>query len=107
METCTEDEMLAAIQVGQRVWFGGERIGYTVQARNARWIICTKPFAARKTVLYSIIDTKEKLRGPDDLVFGGGYETKEQCEANLERLVNDSMGLSTYRSTTLCIHRTR
>jgi len=89
-----EEEMLQGIKVGWRVWFKGERIGYTVQARSPRYIICTKPFPLRKTVLYTIIDTVEKVRGRDNMVFGRGYETREQCERNLSDLECTDMEVS-------------
>lgn len=82
-ETRTEDEVLASIKVGDRVWFTEEKRPYTVQARNARYIVCTKPFPPKKTVIYTIIDTQEKVRGPDNLVFSTGYETREMCEYSL------------------------
>ena len=90
----SEEEVLDGIKVGWRVWFQGERIGYTVQARSPRYIVCTKPFPLRKTVLYTVIDTIEKVRGRDNMVFGRGYETREQCEENLSDLDAGDMEVS-------------
>ena len=39
-----------------------------------------------KTVLYTIVDFKENKRGRENLIFGLGAETKEDCEKMLERL---------------------
>lgn len=74
------------ILVGSKVKFHKEKQRYTVQASDERFAICTKPMNALKTVLYTIIDFKENRRGPENLVFGFGAETKEQCEEMLERL---------------------
>ena len=82
-DTRTEDEVLASIKVDDKVWFEEGKYPFTVQARNRRYIVCTRPFYAKKTVLYTIIDTVEKYRGPDNLVFSLGYETREDCERSL------------------------
>lgn len=71
---------------GSRIWFEGERMPYTVQARSERYLVCTKPFAPRKTVIYTVVDLKEKVRGTENLVFCAGFETKELCEEAIERL---------------------
>lgn len=64
-----------------KVYFHGEKLPYTVQAvsTSGRWAVCTKPFAARRTVIYSVVDLERKLRGIDNH-FGYGYETKRQCK---------------------------
>lgn len=82
------------IPVGSKVKFQSERLRYTVQASDERFAICTKPFNLMKsftnkkhcTVLYSIIDFDEDVRGPENLVFGMGAETRKQCEEMLDRL---------------------
>lgn len=74
------------LAVGSRVKFRSEVQRYTVQASDERFAICTKPFNPRRTVLYSIIDFVEGVRGPEDLVFGMGAETRQQCEEMLDRL---------------------
>jgi len=71
---------------GWRVRFAEERNGYTVQARSERYIVCTKPFPLHKTVLYTVIDLVEQVRGTEGRVFGGGAETREQCEEMIDRL---------------------
>lgn len=72
-------ETAAGLEVGDKVWFQGERQGYTVRARNDRYVICTKPFNARRTVLYSVIDCELGVRGTDNC-YGIGYETQEQID---------------------------
>jgi hypothetical protein len=76
------------LKKGDKVWFPGEKQGYTVRARNDRYAICTKPFNPRKTVLYTIIDFKQQIRGTENLIFCMGFETDKQCEEALERLIN-------------------
>jgi len=85
------------IKVGDKVYLPNEKYPYTVQARDERFIICTKPFNLKRTVLYFIIDLVRKVRGADNMVFGFGYETKEQCEENLKRLQSGHMEVS-YRN---------
>jgi len=74
------------LQVGSKIKFSDEHGRYTVQASNERFAICTKPFNFRHTVFYTIIDFQENIRGPENLVFGFGAETREQCEEMLARL---------------------
>ena len=78
-------ELLAA-KVGDKVRFVEEKQAYTVQARGERFLICTKPFNPRRTVLYTVIDLEQQVRGTENLIFGMGAETREQCEHMLERL---------------------
>lgn len=70
-----------ALHVGDRVQFTGEtyRVWWTVKAvsTDGRWAILTKPFNARRTVLYTIVDFDDGVRGPDDCA-GLGYESDEQ-----------------------------
>jgi hypothetical protein len=74
------------VPVGAKMWFKGEKQGYTVQASNVAFVVLTKPFNARKTVLYCIVDWERNMRGPEDLIFSRGAETREECEEMLERL---------------------
>lgn len=71
---------------GQKIWFAREKRPYTVQCFSDRFVICTKPFNPKRTVLYTIIDLKRKVRGTEDLIFCMGFETKELCQEALERL---------------------
>lgn len=68
-----------AMAVGDKVKFAAEKMPYTVRAvsSDGRWVICTKPFNPRRTVLYTVIDFDSNLRGPDN--YGSlGYESPEQ-----------------------------
>lgn len=75
-------------KVGDKIWFAEEVQGYTVRARNNRFIICTKPFNPKRTVLYTIIDLEREVRGPCNMIFGPGFETDEQIEGAMQRLQN-------------------
>lgn len=73
-------------KVGDKIKFKEERLLYTIRARNEDYLICTKPFNPRHTVLYCIVDLKKQIRGPENLVFGAGAETDEECSQMLSRV---------------------
>lgn len=83
-------DALKTCPVGTRIWFQREKRPYRVRARSFRHLVCTKPFNPRRTVLYTIVDLAEGIRGPENLVFGMGAETDEDCKAMLERLNDPS-----------------
>ncbi len=82
------------VEVGTRIKFFSEKKAYTVQASNRFFSVCTKPFNAKKTVIYSVIDWYNQIRGTENLIFGFGAETKEQCEEMLDRLTNAESDIS-------------
>jgi hypothetical protein len=53
-----------------RLKFDGERMSYTVQAGNDRYLVCTKPFNLKKTYYYTIVDVQEMRRGAINLILG-------------------------------------
>lgn len=79
-------EELKTAPLKTRIWFEGEKQGYTVRARSERYLVCTKPFNARRTVIYTIVDLEENVRGTENLIFGAGQETDEQCAETINRL---------------------
>lgn len=81
-------------KVGDRIYIKRQAIGYKIQARDNRYVIATKPYNIKHTVLYFIIDTLLDIRGPDDRVFCSGYETKEQCEERLKELQSGKISVS-------------
>lgn len=87
----TPDDRLA---VGDRINFASEKRCYTVQATDGRYAVCTKPFAACRTVMYTIVDLEEEIRGTEDLIFGFGFGTRQECEEALERLRAGDSGIS-------------
>ena len=54
----TSTDLLAALPVGSRIWFKEEKRPYKVRAADGRFLVCTKPFKPRKTVLYCIQHTE-------------------------------------------------
>jgi hypothetical protein len=82
------------IPVGSKIKFKREKQKYTVQASNVAFAICNKPMNAKKTKLYTIIDWNENIRGTENLIFGMGAETREQCEEMLERLTQGETDIS-------------
>lgn len=89
------------VSIGDKVYIPNEKRPYTVQARDERYIICTKPFAAQKTVLYFIIDLVDKWRAPDNMIFCSGYETQEECRERLQELQQGDIELSSRRGVPL------
>ena len=85
------------VKVGDKIYLPNEKKSYKVQSRDNRYIICTKPFNPKHTVLYFIIDLVRKVRATENMIFCSGYETKEQCEENLKKLQNGIMEV-TYRN---------
>lgn len=100
MDKVTRGKLDSAV-VGSRIWFNGETNPYRVRARNERYIICTKPFNPKRTVLYTIIDLQTDMRGPDNNVFCMGYETDEQVEANMQELERGQLEVSRRRAVPL------
>ena len=82
------------MEVGDKIKFKSEKQRYTVQACNDRFVVCTKPFNPKKTVLYTVIDFERNVRGRENLVFGMGAETRKQCEEMLERLASGDSEVS-------------
>jgi hypothetical protein len=79
-------ELLPDFDLGQKIWFYGEERPYKIRACDNRFAICTKPFNLQKTVLYTIIDRKENIRGTENFIFCHGFETDKQCKDALHRL---------------------
>lgn len=91
------------VAVGDKVYIPTDKRPYTVKARDERYIICTKPFNARHTVLYFIIDLVDKWRAPDNMIFCHGYETDEECAERLKELQDGTIKLSCRRGIPLDI----
>lgn len=86
---------LVAAQPGWRVRFAEERNAYTVQARGKRYLVCTKPFPLRKTVLYTVVDLQEQVRGTENLIFGAGAESRAACQRMAQRLEGKNRDIHT------------
>ena len=79
-----------SLKVGDKIKFQSEKQRYTIQAKNDRYLICTKPFNARKTYLYTIIDLERLVRGALNLIFGTIYNLDnlvqaQKCIEDLEK----------------------
>lgn len=90
-------------KVGDRIRFAEEKQAYTVRARSDRYLICTKPFNARRTVLYCIVDFERMERGPDNRIFGMGYETDEDIADRFRELLAGEIKVSHRRCVPLVI----
>lgn len=57
--------------LGEKIRFAEERKPYTVKAISERYAILTRPIEldGEKTVMYTIIDIQEMIRGPNDWVL--------------------------------------
>ncbi len=84
------------LKVGDKIKFQSEKQRYTVQAKSERFIICSKPFNARKTYLYTIIDLDRYVRGAVDLIFGLNHDVNNPTDAQfcLEDLEKGEYGVS-------------
>ena len=85
------------LKPGDHVFVWNEVRPYRVKCRDERFIICTKPFNPKRTVMYFIVDLERHVRGTDNSVFCSGYETQEQCEERLKELQEGRIEVS-YRN---------
>jgi hypothetical protein len=79
---------------GSKIKFSEEKQRYTVRASNVAFAVCTKPMNALRTLLYTIIDWSEKVRGTENLIFGMGAITDKDCNDMLERLTQGQTEVS-------------
>jgi len=84
-------------KVGDKIKFAEEKQRYTIKACSDRFLICTKPFNALKTYLYTIVDFERSVRGADNSIFSDSYETEGDCEKRLMSLVSGDAEVS-YRN---------
>lgn len=78
------------ITQSSKIYFAEEVMPYRVRAIGDRYVVCTKPFNPKRTVLYTVIDLVENVRGTENLVFGMGAETDLQCQEMCARLHGNS-----------------
>lgn len=90
-------------KVGDRIRFAEERGPYRVKTRSDRYLICTKPFNLKRTVIYCIVDFEQQIRGPDNMVFGRGYETDDDVAARFAELMSGKIQISHRRRVPLVI----
>ncbi len=99
--------MIGEIKVGIKVKFAEEKQSYMVRACNTRYAVCTKPFNLKRTVLYTIIDLLNEIRGTEDLIFCYGAKTDKECEEMLKRLSKGETSISRRNNVPLKIERIR
>ena len=91
------------VSIGDKVYVPDQKRPFRVRARDDRYIICTKPFNPKHTVIYFIVDLVKRWRAPDNMIFGMGYETDEDCRDRLRQLQNGEIELSMRRGIPLDI----
>ena len=91
------------VKVGDKVYIPNQKRPFKVRARDDRYIICTKPFNPKHTVIYFVVDLIDKWRAPDNMIFCRGYETDEQCQERLQELQSGVIELSRRRGIPLDI----
>lgn len=82
------------LKAGQLVRFAEEKQRYRIRAADKRYAICTKPMNALRTVLYTVVDFEQRIRGTENLIFCAGAVTDEQCSEMLERLATGKTQIS-------------
>ena len=98
--------MIFKLNKGDKVKFRSERHKYTIKAVSRNFAICTKPFNARKTYLYTIIDIAEGMRGPENLIFNcTDLDTERGCREMMLRLRKGKTELSHRNSIPLDIEQ--
>lgn len=84
-----EIEYCKSLRVGDKIKFISEKQRYTIKAKSDRFLICTKPFNPKKTVLYTIVDLERLVRGRDNLVFTHyDYRNQDGIDRCLKDLVD-------------------
>lgn len=73
-------------KVGDKVKFKSEKQRYTIMACDERFIIAQKPFNARKTYIYTLVDLKGQLRSSDNYYCRYDYNKREGCLEALKEL---------------------
>jgi hypothetical protein len=84
------------MKIGDKIKFEGEKQRMTIKAFSKKFIILTKPFNAKKTYLYSIVDLEREVRGRCNLIFGSLWEfnTLKGAKKNLQMLDNGERKVS-------------
>lgn len=83
--------------LGEKIRFAEDRKPYTVKAISERFAILTRPVKHKgeKTVLYTIVDIEEMIRGPNDWVLNPyDYKTDEgiaECMTHLNKAEGEEM----------------
>lgn len=92
--SCKNQLLHHKLPLNGKVKFAEEKQRYTVRATNVAFSVLTKPMNAKNTVLYTIVDWNNNIRGTENLVFGMGAETDEECQEMLDRLTSGESEVS-------------
>lgn len=98
------------LDVGNRIQFDDDRYWYTVQAVGTRYVVVNRPYHAgtlhgQTTTVYAILDFVKMRRGPENLVFDFGAETRNQCHEMMCRLEAGDTEISYRNNIPLRIYR--
>lgn len=74
--------------IGDKIYFEEEKKPYTIRACDKRFLICTKPYNFKpKTVIYTIVDLVDGIRGTDNYSIGWcDYYKTTDCKKMLKEL---------------------
>jgi len=117
-----QNPLLSAVfSVGNKIFFDGEKLPYKVMALSERYAVVSRPLNRREDAgllrhqvkmgayltfteafehnkqspVYSLIDFKENIKAPDNLVFGlYDYSNEESCRQVIKNLESGEMELS-------------
>jgi hypothetical protein len=96
------------MKVGDKVKISGHKKPWTVKALSERYAILTTPFNPKRTVLYTIIDFKYRVRNRNNLVFNiYDYKAQEDIDQCLKDLESGEVELSKRGLVKLEDHITR
>ena len=80
------------IKDGSRFKFKEDKLWFTVQAFNERYLICTSE--TKLGHFHTIVDLEKQIRGDDNMVFHSGYDTVELCEQRLQEFIVEDLEIS-------------
>lgn len=84
--------MMLEIKVGSKFKFKEDRLWFTVQAFDGRYVVCTSE--TKLGLFHTILDLDKCIRGDDNMVFHSGYDTVELCEARLKEFITGDLEIS-------------
>lgn len=93
------------LKVGQQIKFNNDRLWFTIQARNDRFIICNS--VTKRGTFHTIIDLEKNIRGDDNLVLHEGYCDQVHCEARLKDFADGEIEISHRNNVPLNIIKQR
>ena len=94
------------MRVGDKIYFAEEVRPYIIKAMGFQYAICTKPFNLKHTVLYTIVDFKEKIRGTNYFVFNPyDYAIQDDIDQCLKDLGSGETEISYRNRIELKINR--